>query len=38
VGWGHVYLPWLRQKAEAIGVKPILKRIYRGILGDPVGR
>ena len=36
VEWDPVYLPWLRSAAEAIGIKPILKRIYRGLLGDPV--
>ena len=36
VEWDHVMLPWLRRTAEAVGIKPLLKRVYRAILGDPV--
>ena len=36
VEWNHVYLPWLRDTAEKINIKPLLKRIYRGLIGDPV--
>lgn len=36
VEWEHVVLPWLRETAEKIGVKPVLKRVYRMFLGDPV--
>ena len=36
VEWNHVYLPWIRDTAEKIGLKPILKKIYRSVVGSPV--
>jgi hypothetical protein len=29
-------MPWIRAAAERIGVKPLLKRINYGMIGDPV--
>jgi len=29
-------LDWLRPRAERLGIKPQLKRLYRGLLGDPL--
>lgn len=36
IEWNHVILPWLRNTAEQAGLKPVLKRFYRGLIGDPV--
>ncbi len=36
VEWNHIYLPWIREAAEKIRLKPILKTIYRSIIGPPV--
>ena len=36
VEWDHIYLPWLRDAAEKVGIKPMLKRIYRSVVGGPV--
>lgn len=36
VEWNHVYLPWIRGTAERISLKPILKKVYRSVVGSPV--
>jgi hypothetical protein len=38
IEWHHVYEPLLRRGIEAIGLKPLGKRIYRSLIGDPVSR
>ncbi|HLG85817.1 MAG TPA: hypothetical protein VKZ79_01315 [Alphaproteobacteria bacterium] len=34
----YVFMPWLRRRAEAIGIKAPLKYVYRSMRGDPIGR
>lgn len=36
VAWEHVVLPWMRRVAEAVGLKPLGRRIYRSAIGDPI--
>jgi len=35
LGWERL-LDWLRPRAKSLGIKPQLKRLYRGLLGDPL--
>jgi hypothetical protein len=34
----YVIMPWLRERAESLGVKEPLKRVYRSMRGDPVAK
>jgi hypothetical protein len=36
IEFDQVFIPWLRQTAEQVGVKRPLKYVYRKLLGDPV--
>jgi len=36
VEWDHMVMPRLVRMAEATGLKPLLKRLYRNLLGDPI--
>lgn len=36
VEWNHVFLPWLRETSEKLGVKPVLKWLYGRLVGSPV--
>ncbi len=34
--WNYVILPWMRDRLEKLGVKPVLKWIYGRLVGSPV--